>query len=191
MYLVEPEESENIPGSSAISDHLVATTVTDENGSFNLTGLPPSVIRPGFASLVIQTSQKAYVGTQGITFPWQLNVTDDVSISISEPTPINSPMLGIGVNSTIIGQISWASSPNLDPSLVDDLEVILNYSSAVDGEVSLTSSVSGGGYYEFTVPIDETEPLGPINASISFDGWHSIDLNNCLLYTSPRPRDRG
>ena len=178
MYLVEPEESENIPGSSAISDHLVATTVTDENGSFNLTGLPPSVIRPGFASLVIQTTQKAYVGAQGITFPWQLNVTDDVSISISEPTPINSPMLGIGVNSTIIGQISWASSPNLDPSLVDDLEVILNYSSAVDGEVSLTSSVSGGGYYEFTVPIDETEPLGPINASISFDGWHSIDLNN-------------
>lgn len=178
MYLVSTEDSENVPGSAAISDYLVATAITDENGSFNLTGLPPSVIRPGFASLVIQTSQRAYVGTQGISFPWQLNISDDVSISISEPTPVGEPMLGIGVNSTIIGQISWASEPNLDPSLVDDMQVVLNYTSAVDGVVSISSSVSGGGFFEFTVPIDETEPLGPINATISFDGWHSTDLNN-------------
>jgi len=178
LYLVEPENSGFVPGSSAVEESLVATTITNENGSFNLTGLPPQVIRPGFGSLVIQTTQRAYVGTQGLTFPWHINVTDNVSISISEPTPLDSPMLGIGVNTTIIGQISWASTPYLDPSIVDDLEVVLNYTTVVGGEVSLTSSVSGGGYYEFTVPIDETEPLGLINASIVFNGWHILDLNN-------------
>ena len=40
------------------------------------------------------------------------------------------------------------------------MQVVLNYSSQVDGEVSITSGVSSGGYYEFVVPIDETEPLG-------------------------------
>ena len=68
-------------------------------------------------------------------------------------------MLGIGVNSSITGQLSWSSSPFPDPSVVDDLQVILNYLD-VDGEVSIVSGVSGGGYYEFIVPIDEAEPLG-------------------------------
>ena len=87
-------------------------------------------------------------------------------------------MLGIGVNSSITGQLSWANSPFLDPSIVDDLQVTLNYSSDVDGEVSIVSGVSGGGYYEFIVPIDESEPLGLMDAAISFDGWHFDDLNN-------------
>ena len=178
MYLVEPSQSDEVPGSAATMEHMVANVETDENGSFNLTGLPPQMIQPGFGSLVILTSEMGYVGIQGIPMPWQVNITDNVSISITSPIPIIQPMLGIGVNSSITGQLSWASSPFLDPSLVDDLQVILNYSSDVDGEVSIVSGVSGGGYYEFIVPIDESEPLGLMDAAISFQGWHFDDLNN-------------
>ncbi|RAH04876.1 MAG: hypothetical protein CMA00_004935 [Methanobacteriota archaeon] len=178
MYLVDPSLSAQVPGSAALPEHLVASAVTEIDGSFNLSGLPSEVIQPGFGSLVILTSETGYVGDQGITMPWQLNVTDNVSISIIEPLPLSSPMLGIGVNSTLTGELSWASSPNLDPSLVDDLQVLLNYSSSVDGFVSIVSNVSGGGYFEFIVPIDELEPLGPMNATISFLGWHFNDLNN-------------
>ena len=102
-------------------------------------------------------------------------------MTITSPTPVGQPMLGIGVNSSITGQLSWANSPFLDPSIVDDLQVTLNYSSDVDGEVSIVSGVSGGGYYEFIVPIDESEPLGLMDAAISFDGWHFDDLNNASL----------
>ena len=178
MYLVEPSHSEDVPGSAAIMEHMVANVTTDENGAFNLTGLPSQMIQPGFGTLVILTSEMGYVGIQGISMPWQLNITDNVSLSITSPIPVGQPMLGIGVNSSITGQLSWASSPFLDPSNVDELQVFLNYSSDVDGEVSIASSVSGGGYYEFIVPIDEAEPLGLIDAAISFQGWHFDDLNN-------------
>ena len=178
LYLVEPNSALDIPGRSASAVNLVGTSVTDANGSFNLTGLPPQVIRPGYGSLVIQTTEQAYVGIQGVTFNWLINVTDDVSLSISEPPPIEQPMLGIGVNTTIFGQLSWSSAPNLDPSLVDDLQVVLNYTTTVEGDVNITTHVSSGGYYEFTVPIDESEPLGLINASINFLGWHEGDFNN-------------
>ncbi|MEC8998576.1 MAG: transglutaminase domain-containing protein, partial [Candidatus Thermoplasmatota archaeon] len=181
MYLVEPSQSEEVPGSAAILEHVVANVTTNENGSFNLTGLPPQIIQPGFGSLVILTTEMGYVGIQGISMPWQVNITDDVSLSITSPIPVGQPMLGIGVNSSITGQLSWASSPFLDPSIVDDLQVVLNYSSDVDGEVSVVSGVSGGGYYEFIVPIDETEPLGLMDAAISFQGWHFEDLNNATL----------
>lgn len=178
MYLVEPSLSQDLPGSAAIPEHMVANVTTDANGSFNLTGLPSQVIQPGFGSLVILTSKKGYVGVQGISVPGQINVTDNVSFSISSPLPIDSPMLGIGVNTSFSGQLSWASSPYLDPSIVDDLQVFLNYTSQVDGDVSIVSSISGGGYYEFIVPIDESEPLGLMSAELSFQGWHFEDLNN-------------
>jgi len=178
MYLVDPDNADDIPGRSAASNHLVATAMTDENGNFNLSGLPPQAIRPGYGSLVIQTTEQGYVGTQGVTFPWLINITDNVALSISEPPPLEQPMLGIGVNTTIIGQLSWSSIPKLDPSQVDDLQIVLNYVTVNEGEVNLTTIVAGGGYYEFSVPIAESEPLGLINASISFSGWHEDDMNN-------------
>ena len=68
LYLISPSEISNIPGSASLDEHLVAITTTDENGLFNLSGLPSEVISPGYGSLVIQTSKKNYVGDQGISF---------------------------------------------------------------------------------------------------------------------------
>ena len=44
-------------------------------------------------------------------FSWTINITDDVNITIIEPLPINQPMLGVGVNTTISGQMAWESNP--------------------------------------------------------------------------------
>ena len=182
MYLVLTNETANVPGAAAVSEHLVASGVTDANGSFNLNGTPSEVIDPGYGSLVLYVHERTYISSQGISDSWTLNISDDASISIREPTPVGEPMLGAGVETLLVGDLSWASSPYTDPTQLDDLQVILNYTTTVDGPVSLISNLGAGGYYEFSIPINESEPLGLMNASIGFFGWHQEDLNNA---TSP------
>ena len=178
MYLVLPNQTGNVPGGAAVSEHLVASGTTDLNGSFALNGTPAEVIDPGYGSLVLYLHERAYVSSQGISQSWTVNITDDVTIDIREPTPATEPMLGAGVETLMTGDVSWASAPFTDPSQLDDLQVILNYTTSVDGPVSLISSLGAGGYFEFLIPINESEPLGLINASIDFYGWHQDDLNN-------------
>ena len=182
LYLVQTNQTENIPGGAALSEHLVASGTTDINGSFNLNGTPSEVIVPGYGSLVLQLHERAYVSSQGITSPaWRVNISDDLIISIRDPTPISEPMLGAGVETLLSGDISLSSIPFTDPSQLDDLQVVLNYTTTADGSVSLISNVGAGGYYEFSIPIYETEPQGLINASIDFYGWHQDDLNNASI----------
>jgi len=178
LYLVLTNHTGNVPGGAAVTEHLVASGTTDENGSFALNGTPAEVIDPGYGSLVLYLHERAYVSSQGISLSWDVNITDDVTISIRDPTPVNEPMLGAGVDTLLTGDLSWANSPFTDPSQLDELQVILNYSTTVDGPISLISSLGAGGYFEFSIPINETEPLGLINASIDFYGWHQDDLNN-------------
>ena len=127
---------------------------------------------------MLQIFEKAYVGSQGISFSWRINITDDATTSFTSPPPVNQPMLGVGVNSSVTGYLKLENPPNSDISLIDNLQVILNYTTSIDGPVSMISNVGTGGYYEFDIPISESEPLGLINASISFLGWHEMDLNN-------------
>lgn len=182
LYLVQTNQTGNVPGGAALSEHLVASGTTDINGSFNLNGTPLEVIDPGYGSLVLQLHERAYVSSQGITSPaWGVNISDDLIISIRDPTPISEPMLGAGVETLLSGDISLSSIPFTDPSRLDDLQVVLNYTTTADGSVSLISNVGAGGYYEFSIPINETEPLGLINASIDFYGWHQDDLNNASI----------
>ena len=178
MYLVKSNQTGNVPGSAAIEEHYIGTAITDSNGAFNITGQPQEVINPGYGSLVLRTYQNGYVGSQGISFPWKLNVTDNVSMSVNDPEPPDEPKIGIGVNTTITGDISLSSEPYNDITQLDSLQVVLNYTTSFDGPVSLISSVGAGGYYEFSVPIDESEQEGLISATLNFLGWHEEDLNN-------------
>ena len=61
------------------------------------------------------------------------------------------------------------------------MQGILNYTTVNDGPVSLIADVGAGGYYEFSININESEPLGTINASLEFNGWHEEDLNNASI----------
>jgi hypothetical protein len=136
------------------------------------------MIKPGYGSLVILTHTGGYVGIQAITFPWRLNITDDVDLALTDPQPSTEPMLGAGVNTTVIGSLAWANSPFTDPAELDSLQVLMNYTTVEDGPVNLIADVGSAGYFEFSVPISESEPLGLINASLAFLGWHQDDLNN-------------
>ena len=90
-------------------------------------------------------------------------------------------MLGAGVNTTVTGLLEWFNAPQTDPALLDTLQVLLNYTTVEDGPVNLIADVGSGGYYEFNVPISESEPLGLINASLAFLGWHQEDNNNLTI----------
>jgi len=181
LYLVTSDVSSNIPGSAALTEHLVASTVTNSTGFFSFEGQPSEIIKPGFGSLVILTHQSGYVGNQAITFPWVLNITDDANISITNPLPILEPMLGAGVNNTIQGLFSVENVPSTDPSEIDNLQVLLNYTTVEDGTVNLIAEIGVAGYFEFLVPISDNEPIGLVNASLAFLGWHQNDLNNATL----------
>jgi len=178
LYLVPDNETVNVPGSAALATRLIGTTTTDSEGLFSFNGSLSEMIEPGFGSLVVLTQKQGYVGVQGVSFPWTINITDDVNLSISSPAPAEQPMLGVGVNSTVTGSMTWANLPQTDPAMLDTLQVLLNYTTIEEGDVNLITDVGSGGYFEFSVPISENEPLGLINASLAFLGWHQIDLNN-------------
>ena len=85
-------------------------------------------------------------------------------------------MLGVGVNSSVTGYLNLENTPYPDISSIDTLQVILNYTTSVDGFVSMITNVGTGGYYDFQIPISDAEPLGLINASISFYGLSLIHI---------------
>ena len=56
---------------------------------------------------------------------------------LSNPPPIDQPMLGVGVNSSVTGYLRLENPEYHDVSLIDNLQVILNYTTSVDGPVRL------------------------------------------------------
>ena len=49
----------------------------------------------------------------------RINITDDANTSFSSPPPVNQPMLGVGVNSSVTGYLKLENPPNSDISLID------------------------------------------------------------------------
>ena len=98
--------------------------------------------------------------------------------SLSEPQPLTEPKIGIGVNTTITGSVSLENVPYNDISSIDSMQILMNYTTSQDGPVSLISSIGPGGYFEFSVSINESEQEGLIPATLDYTGWHQFDLNN-------------
>lgn len=171
-FLVPPSELAN-PVLAANSGRLLGTGMTDENGSFSVKGVPAEIIEPGFGAIVLERSQSGYVSYSVTSFTWTINVTEDAIIIQDGPMPIGAPIVGAGAETILTGSMQWENVPSLDPSNVDNLTLFLNYTSSVDGTVSLTTLVQQDGYYEFAVNLDENEALGMLNATIEFPGWHA------------------
>ena len=131
--VVTGNDTSLVPGSAATLNHLVANGSTDSNGVFALLGKPSEPVNPGYGALVLQIFEKAYIGSQGISFTWRLNITDDANISLISPSPVEQPMLGVGVNSSVSGYLTLENSPSVDVSSIDKMLVILNYTTSVDG----------------------------------------------------------
>lgn len=176
-YLITPQEAVTAPALAATGMRRLGTGTTDVNGSFSVKGIPGDAIAPGYGSIVLERVQQGYVPYGIEVFPWTINVTDDVIITQTTPSIPGQPIVGAGTTTTITGTMSWENVPLLDPSQQGNLTLFMNYTSAIDGVVSLQTIVGEQGYYEFDVTIDENEGIGMLNAMIDFPGWHQAGLH--------------
>ena len=173
LYLMPPAEALTNPSLGASGARQLGSDITGSLGNFSLRGVPAEIIQPGFGSLVVEVNQGGYVAHSYKTFSWTINVTDTLNITQDTPLQPGEPIVGAGTTTLISGNVRWENIPFEDPSEVGSLALFLNYTSTVDGSVSLQTVVGEDGYYEFNVTLNENESIGLLPATIEFPGWHS------------------
>lgn len=175
-FFVPIGEVGNVPGIAATPERQIGSAFTDANGSFNISGIPPQPIAPGFAGIVIQHVEQGYVSNGGIPYTTAINVSDNTTITHQGPTPINAPIVGAGATTEISGLLQAETIPqNVFESLVG-LEVWLSFTSSVEGDVNLSTPVNPDGSWVFDLTLDEFESKTNISALIGFSGWTDTSL---------------
>ncbi|MBK39566.1 MAG: hypothetical protein CMB50_05015 [Euryarchaeota archaeon] len=177
LYLMPPETAVSNPSLGATGARQLGETLTGSLGNFTLRGVPAEIIEPGYGSLVVEVTQRGYVETSYKTFSWTINVTDTLNITQDTPSLPGEPIVGAGTTTLVAGNVRWENIPFIDPSDVGSLILFMNYTSSVDGAVSLQTTVGEDGYYEFNVTLDENETIGLLPAVIEFPGWHVDGLH--------------
>ncbi|MAT48297.1 MAG: hypothetical protein CMA27_00525 [Euryarchaeota archaeon] len=161
------------PDASVATDSsmLVGTaTVTNATGHFVITGVPVDAVMPGFQKIVVVNSAEEYIPPRIHEYPGHINVTDDSVIVHTSSTSI-----GQGATTDFSGTLSYENIPLLDVSEMANLTVQLDYVSQVSGPESLTTEVGKGGVWSFSLTLDPSEPLGPLQFNVSFFGWEDTD----------------
>ena len=177
LYLMPPTDALFNPSLGATGPRQLGSTLTGSIGNFSLRGMPGEIIEPGYGSLVVEVAQGGYVEYAFKTFDWTINITDSLNITQDTPSIPGEPIVGAGTTTLVSGNVQWENSPLIDPSNVGSLILFMNYTSTVDGAVSLQTTVGEDGYYEFNVTLDENETIGFLPAAIEFPGWHADDLH--------------
>ena len=134
-------------------------------------------MEPGYGSLVVEVIQGGYVEHSYKTFTWTINVTDSLNITKDTPSEPGEPIVGAGSTTLVSGHVRWENIPFHDPSEAGPLVLFMNYTSTIDGPVSLQTVVGVDGYYEFNVTLDENEAIALLPATIEFPGWHVDSLH--------------
>ena len=179
---------------------------TNETGWFTITSNTSSVTysRPGLAAFVVEVLGAGSVPylvmtsetglAQSPAEAWGLNLTDDPSITISDPQPIELPSVGAGVTTDLEGSFMWENPDLSDPSDLDDdtsgtpaFEIFLEYTTVTEGVVNISTNVSDLGFFQFPITIGENEPLGPLDARIWFPGWREDGLPPSTAAAHVRP----
>jgi len=177
LYLMPPEEAANNPSLGATGQRQLGSGLTGSIGNFSLRGIPAEIVEPGYGSLVVEVVQGGYVEHSYKTFLWTINVTDSLNITQDTPSEPGEPIVGAGTTTLVSGHVRWENIPFHDPSDVGSLVLFMNYTSTIDGPVSLQTVVGIDGYYEFNVTLDENEAIGLLPATIEFPGWHVDSLH--------------
>ncbi|MEE2758943.1 MAG: transglutaminase domain-containing protein [Candidatus Thermoplasmatota archaeon] len=177
LYLMPPADANQNPSLGATGPRLLGAGTTGSLGNFTLRGIPAEIVEPGYGSLVVEVVQGGYVELSYKTFPWTINVTDTLNITQDTPSLPGEPIVGAGTTTLVSGNVRWENVPYIDPSEAGSLILFMNYTSTVDGAVSLQTTVGEDGYYEFNVTLDENEAIGLLPAVIEFPGWHVDDLH--------------
>ena len=119
-------------------DNLFGTIATDANGNFTINGTLEYPAAPGFASIVIETMQTGYVSHDGVDMGVFINMTDDSTLSHSEPGPVDQPVLGAGATTVLSGQLLFENNLTSGAEDLGALEVWLEFTSSVNGVTNLT-----------------------------------------------------
>ena len=183
-------------------------TTTNETGWFRLNSTSSTIDypRPGLTSFAIEVIGAGSVPylimtasnglAQDASSTWQLNLTDDPTMQISNPEPAELPPVGAGVTTDLDGIFAWENQLLTDPSEFDDelsgtsaFIVFLEYTTSINGAVNISTNVTNRGFFQFPVTVHENEPLGPIDARLWFAGWREDGLD--LLSSSPHVRPLG
>jgi transglutaminase-like putative cysteine protease len=170
-FFVPIGEVGNVPGIAATPERQIGSAFTDANGSFNISGIPPQPIAPGFAGIVIQHVEQGYVSNGGIPYATAINVSDNTTLTHQGPTPINAPIVGAGATTEISGLLQAETIPQNVFQDLEGLEVWLSFTSSVDGDVNLSTPVNPDGSWVFDLTLDEFESKTNISALIGFSGW--------------------
>ena len=170
-FFVPIGEVGNVPGIAATPERQIGSAFTDANGSFNISGIPPQPIAPGFAGIVIQHVEQGYVSNGGIPYATAINVSDNTTLTHQGPTPINAPIVGAGATTEISGLLQAETIPQNVFQDLEGLEVWLSFTSSVEGAVNLSTPVNPDGSWVFDLTLDEFESKTNISALIGFSGW--------------------
>ena len=170
-FFVPIGEVGNVPGIAATPERQIGSAFTDANGSFNISGIPPQPIAPGFAGIVIQHVEQGYVSNGGIPYATAINVSDNTTLTHQGPTPINAPIVGAGATTEITGLLQAETIPQNVFQNLEGLEVWLSFTSSVDGNVNLSTPVNPDGSWVFDLTLNEFESKTNISALIGFSGW--------------------
>jgi hypothetical protein len=177
LYLLPPDIANTNPSLGASGVRQLGSDLTGSLGNFSLRGIPAEIVEPGYGSLVVEVQQGGYVVHSYKTFAWTINITDSLNITQDSPSIPGEPIVGAGTTTLISGHVRWENIPFLDPSDSGSLVLFMNYTSSVDGAVSLQTLVGEDGYYEFNVTLHENEAIGLLPATIEFPGWHVDSLH--------------
>ncbi|MEE3310396.1 MAG: transglutaminase domain-containing protein, partial [Candidatus Thermoplasmatota archaeon] len=177
LYLMPVDQATANPSLGATGVRQLGSGLTGSVGNFSLRGIPAEIVAPGYGSLVVEVAQGGYVEHSYKTFAWTINITDSLNITQDTPSIPGEPIVGAGTTTLISGHVRWENIPFFDPSNVGSLVLFMNYTSTVDGAVSLQTQVGEDGYYEFNVTLDENEVIGLLPAIIEFPGWHVDSLH--------------
>jgi len=153
------------------SSMLIGTaTTTNETGHFIISGIPAEAIMSGFQKIVVVNSASGYIPPRIHEYPGHINVTDDSVIVHTSSTSI-----GQGATTDFSGTLSFENAPFLDISEMANLTIQLDYVSQVSGAESITVDVGKGGIWTTSLTLDSSEPLGPLQFTVSFLGWEDPD----------------
>ena len=100
-----------------------------------------------------------------------VNITDDSVITHTSPLSVNNPVVGAGSTTLIQGLISYENAPEGYSIDTENQTVSLSFDTNFNGTNNISGIISPSGVWSVIVELDETEPLGPIDATLWYEGW--------------------
>ncbi|DAC27260.1 MAG TPA: hypothetical protein D7H99_05020 [Candidatus Poseidoniales archaeon] len=171
LFIVPVNEITTINNGGLTPERQIGSVVTDSNGNFSLTENPIEAPKPGLHSIVIKFSGFELVPENFVLMDNIVNITDDSVITHTSPLSVNNPVVGAGSTTLIQGLISYENAPEGYSIDTENQTVSLSFDTNFNGTNNISGIISPSGVWSVIVELDETEPLGPIDATLWYEGW--------------------